>query len=420
MYDPSWTEAVVIDGLTRLPRLQNLQLIFNRHAVFERSPGNLQLDRLSGLKRFSLSGNYIHHPPGIVRGLAGLIAKSPQLVHLEVKLGHMGIYPQPLTLHDVLNNVPEDRPLRLTHLALNRIWVCIDSFTLPHLRSLVSLDLRNLGASSTLTSESQERVYSTSDICAILKRENIYLKQVVVSDVGVFDYICSYSGLETLDLCSISFNNVEESNIFARQFYKSVLPHLVGSLQVLKIQPKREGQWCYNPEAVNQSVALSLCNKLRSLSIAFNSSSFIQSISHLDRVLHRYKDNLDDSVSSLINLSLSLPSLSELCIVIPSLGFGSDVIILNESESNAVMFYHNNVTELVERSVIGFSLQVGGSRLNSGSIPPDIWVGRKKMYQYQALDDGVGHGYKLTYHRLWDPYEYFDDNEAVMTTVVSP
>jgi hypothetical protein len=302
MYDPSWTEATVIDSLTRLSHLQDLQLILNRHAVFESSPGNLQLDHLSGLKKITLSGNHIHRPPGIVSGLAGLIAKSPQLVHLEVKLGHWGISRQTPTLHDVLNKVPEDRPLRLTHLALNRIFVCVDSSTLPHLRSLVSLDLRNLCAPSNLTddvdltSERRERACSTSDICAILKRENIHLKQVVVSDVGVFDYLCSYSGLETLDLCSMSFNNVKESNTFARKFYKLVLPHLADSLQVLKIQPEHEGRWCYNPEDAFQSVALSQCNKLRSLSVALTSTSFIRSISHLDRVLHQYKDNLDDAV----------------------------------------------------------------------------------------------------------------------------
>jgi hypothetical protein len=216
------------------------------------------------LKKFSLSGNHIHRPRDIISGLAGLIAKSPHLVHLEVKVGCNGIFPETPTLHDLLSKVPEDHPLQLTHLTLNRTGICIDSFTLPHLRSLISLDLKNLPAPSNLidnadlTSERLERACSTSDICAILKQEGIYLKHLVVTDVGVFDYLCSYSGLETLDLCSMSFNSVKESNTSARTFYKSVLPQLVHSLQVLKIQPKHEGQWCFNPEDDFQCVALSV------------------------------------------------------------------------------------------------------------------------------------------------------------------
>ena len=212
-----------------------------------------------------------------------------------------------LTLHDLLSKVPEDHPLQLTHLALNSTGIRIDSFTLPHLRSLISLDLRNLPAPSNVidnpdvSSERLERACSTYDICAILKQEGIYLKHVVVSDAeGVFDYLCSYSGLETLDLCSISFDSVQESNTSAQTFYKSVLPQLVHSLQVLKIQPKQEGRWCFNPEDDFQSVALFQCNKLRSLSVALNSTSFLRSIdffySSRDSVIHQFKDSLGDEV----------------------------------------------------------------------------------------------------------------------------
>ena len=304
MYDPSWTEAAVIRGLTRLPQLQDLQLILNRHAPFERSVGHIQLDCLSGLKKISLSGNHIHFPPDIISGLAGLVAKSPQLVHLEVKLGYRGISLETPTLHDVLNKVPEDHQLQLTHLALSRTGIRIDSSTLPHLRSLISLDLRNLPISSirtddadlTGTSERLGWACSTSDVCAILKKEGIYLKHVVVSDVGAFEYLCSYSGLETLDLCSMNFDTVEESHTSARGFYKFILPQLVHSLQVLKIQPKHEGRWCFEPKDIFQSLALSQCYKLRSLSVALNSTTFLQFVDILDRSLHYLRDNFHDEV----------------------------------------------------------------------------------------------------------------------------
>ena len=286
MYEHSWTDAAVIRGLTRLPQLQDLQLIFNRDA---QSIGHIQVDRLSGLKKISISCNYVHRPRDIVSGLGGLVARSPQLVHLEVNLYHNGISAEIPTLHDVLNKVPEDHPLQLTHLALNRTGICVDSSTLPHLRSLISLDLRNLPFSCNLIDN--ERACSTSDICAILKQEGIYLKHVLVSDIGVFDYLCSYSGLETLDLLNMSFNSDEESNTSACTFYRSVLPQLAHSLQVLKIQPMDEGRWCFNPEDDFQSVVFSQCNKLRSLSVALNAISGIHSINN-----YSFKDNLDDAV----------------------------------------------------------------------------------------------------------------------------
>jgi hypothetical protein len=251
------------------------------------------------LKKISL----LDDDTSLVDSLAGLIAKSPQLVHLEFKLGHHAVFLETAsTLHDVLSKVPVDHPLQLTHLALNRMGICIDSFTLPHLRSLTSLDLRNVPVHSHITdigtTETLKWSSSTSDICAILKQEGIYLKHVVVSDVDVFDYLCSYSGLETLDLCSMSFNSVEESNTSARTFFKTVLPHLVHSLQVLKIQPEEEGRWCFDPEDDFQVVALSQCNKLRSLSVALNSTSVVGSINFFSRdcVLHQYEDNLNDAV----------------------------------------------------------------------------------------------------------------------------
>ena len=246
----------IMDGSCSHPRPNQATTASRSSTNFKswRAVGNIQ-NRLSKLK-FSVSVCHVDCPRNIISGLAELIARSPQLVHLEVNLDHhycKSPKTRTPTLHDVLSKVPEDHPLQLTHLALNRTGTCIDSFTLVHLRSLISLDVRNLRPPSTLmddsdadlTSERLDQFCSTSDICAILKQEGIYLKHVIVSDVGAYDYLCSYSGLETLDLCFIDFRTVEESNTSAHTFFKFVLPQLVHSLQVLKTQPFREGQWCF-------------------------------------------------------------------------------------------------------------------------------------------------------------------------------
>ena len=160
-----------------------------------------------------------------------------------------------LTLRDVLSKVPEDHPLQLTHLALNKTGICIDSFTFPHLHSLTSLELRNLPSPSNyfanLANPGQEWVNSTSisDTFAILK-EGIPPKHVV-SDVGVFDYLCSYSCLETLDLCCMWLDSHEETNRSARTFFCRIELYIIFTVYHFH-------SW--------------------------------------DCVLHQYKDNLDDAV----------------------------------------------------------------------------------------------------------------------------
>ena len=79
IYDPSWTEATAASKCSTT---------LNRDGSFERTVGHtyIQLDRLSGLEKFSLAGDHIinihrhhwlWHAGDIISGLAGLIAKSP-------------------------------------------------------------------------------------------------------------------------------------------------------------------------------------------------------------------------------------------------------------------------------------------------------------------------------------------------------
>ena len=118
-------------------------------------------------------------------------------------------------------------------------------------------------------------------------------------------------------------------------------------------------------------------------------------------------------------MSLSLPCLSEICIVIPSFGLGSDIILLTEWTT----FHVDAVMQFIEHSVTAFSLQIGGIELQSRQILPDLWIDGKKLYRYQPLDGGVTQSYQLSYHKppqshVYD--EYKQDNTAIMQTVVRP
>jgi hypothetical protein len=197
------------------------------------------------LKKISLAGCCTNYRSHVINTLAEAIAKSPELVHLEVDsttLSHRS--PEIPTLHELLAKVPEASPLRLTHLKLHGMCARIDSVTLPHLRSLLYLNLdlyvpkptdseffdRTRGFSSTIT-----------DIYAILNREKIHLKNVLthVDDV-ILDYLSSYSGLEALELFFSDYDNTGKSDALSYRFYKSVLAKHADSIQYLEIRQSYE------------------------------------------------------------------------------------------------------------------------------------------------------------------------------------
>ena len=83
------------------------------------------------------------------------------------------------------------------------------------------------------------------------------------------------------------------------------------------------------------------------------------------------------------------------------------------------MFYGTIVMGLVTRSITKFSLHVGSINTpHNGQSLPDIWVDGKKLYQYRTKVDEGRQRYMLTYEKLFDPYQYMEDNSAVITTVL--
>jgi hypothetical protein len=282
---------IIMDALTGLSNIQDMQLSF-----FGGLLPLLQLDRLSGLKKISLSGNCNNFHSDIIDGIAEAIAKSPDLVSLEVKLH---IYNPEATLHDLLSKVPQGSPLRLTHLVLAGMSVRMDSLTLPHLRSLVYLN-----SDFPFIDPTRRCASKIPGIYAALNREKIHLNHVVVGMVDdvILDYLQSYSGLETLKVSPTTFSTAAQSDAMSYRLYNSVLPKHADSIQVLDIQPSYEGRWCYNLEDV--PVVLAQCKKLRSLSIALTSGA----VEAPDQLTtdpsqlcpsyepQRYRDKFDDMV----------------------------------------------------------------------------------------------------------------------------
>lgn len=388
--DPSWTQSTVIDALTGLPHLQGFRLTLHGDPF-----PLLQLDRLSGLKRISLSGNCTDYRSHIICGLAEAIAKSPQLTHLEVDTKMYDASPETPTLHDLLSKVPQSSPLRLTHLSLHWMHARVDSVTLPHLRSLVSLNLYHIHAPPSTDDESIDHMWkrpsTIPDFYAALNREKIHLKQVLINEIVtdvILDYLGSYSGIEALEFNSISFNSAAESDALSKRLYVSVLPKHVDSIRMLTIRPAYEGGWCYNQHDISQAAVLSQCNKLKSLSVALIS---VEAPPSADRYTLGYRD-VDDTISFLINLSLSLPYVSEISI------FSAGLAAHRHSFcGNPIIEHARRVAEIVVRGVTNFKL---GDREHFRQVLPDIWV---DGYQYRILDNWPGQGYKQSYvtPRVW-------------------
>jgi hypothetical protein len=86
------------------------------------------------------------------------------------------------------------------------------------------------------------------------------------------------------------------------------------------------------------------------------------------------------------------------------------------------MFYGTFVTGLALCSITEFSPHTGIDDIpHIGQLLPDIWVdGKRLLFQYQTHADEEREGYMLTYQKPFDPYQYMEDDAAVVTTVLSP
>jgi len=162
---------------------------------------------------------------------------------------------------------------------------------------------RAIGGQATLISS------TVSDIFATLTVEKIHLRHIIIDDLNyaVLSYLESYSSiLERLEMIRIYCMSAEESDALAEHFYSSVLPKHAKTIQVLKIQPTFEGEWCYSPQV---AAALSQCQRLASLTIVLPPTVPIKPSHSSDPSDGPY--NFDHMFTSMADLALKLPHLKE-------------------------------------------------------------------------------------------------------------
>lgn len=270
--DPVWTRPTVIDSLASLPSLTEFQLKLSYN-----SAGNLQLNRLSGLHKLIVSGTCDNYRENVSKRLGELIAHSPQLEHLDLHNVQFFADEKQPTLHDLLEKVPRNRPLRLKHLGLEGWCTRLDATTLPHLTSLGSFKLlHNLVAKSHPKPSQQlcETCSTNDEIWNTLRKNGVVLSGLVTDLVtdGLLDYLSSYTGLESLKFTYATSSTWQESDRLADKFYHNVLPRHVDSLAQLYIKPGFEGRWCFSQEIIP---ILSRCRKLLELTIGIKSNEVL-------------------------------------------------------------------------------------------------------------------------------------------------
>jgi hypothetical protein len=90
-------------------------------------------------------------------------------------------------------------------------------------------------------------------------------------------------------------------------------------------------------------------------------------------------------ISSLINISLSLPNLTDIRIIIPNREIDRDAIC-----GSGNVIHKERIRETMDRVITGFKLEDG--RYSTHGLP-DISVDERQVYRYQPLSDGR-EGYK--------------------------
>jgi hypothetical protein len=277
---PKWTGKSIITGLTSLPLLEDVELI-NMTA----SCTGLPLNQLAGLRRIVLSG-YCDDSDGfrknIVQQLGHVIANCPQLSHLDVESGLYREDNTP-TLHDLLGKVSPGNPLPLKHLGLTDWRMRLDSITLPHLKSIVSLKIDNnmLPLTSNVTDSSPSHHsdnipllddYSSEnhEIWETLQKEGIYPTRITTDIINdaLLNYLASHPGLEELTFTYANSSNRAKSNELADKFYWRVLPKHIASLTKLTINATFEGNWCFGRHNVS---IISRAQGLVHLAVGLNS-----------------------------------------------------------------------------------------------------------------------------------------------------
>ncbi|KAF8128493.1 hypothetical protein K438DRAFT_1984485 [Mycena galopus ATCC 62051] len=209
-------------------------------------------ERLTNLRTLTVTSSNEIYLAGVCRSLQNAVRNSPDLSFLHLGTDHAWGIPSRLSFADLFPDLAE--PLRLTGLRMDRYNLRLDHSTIPHLRSLKSLQLF--------------RVYP--EIWDSLRQESIHLIEIHTDTIeeSLLEYLSSYSGLEHLIIACAGGKSEVEANRRANEFFTNALPHHTRSLVALGCRGHWEGRWSFG---MHNAGVLAQLQNLTSLCMNVNS-----------------------------------------------------------------------------------------------------------------------------------------------------
>jgi hypothetical protein len=265
--EQEWAVLLLFDALGSLPLLQDLHL----RCWFLPKP-SWQLRQLPHIVKFTFTcacglDNY----RSIIAPVARFIGcTQPKLKTLIIADQQSYTNENTPNFDDFLSETPDSAFLNITHLSLSGLFVGLDATVIPHLRSLISLHIKNIFSPSGQASGNPGP--SSGNVWPSLRLENVYLQEIVTDDVqlALIEYLASFSGLRRLRLTQASryCTSPLASDQLAIEFYGRALQNHVHSLESLEIDASYEGNWCF---ASHCSDIIKRCACLTSLKLSINS-----------------------------------------------------------------------------------------------------------------------------------------------------
>lgn len=258
---------------TVMEALRTLTSITSLHIDISRCRLEVPFHWFTGLQEISTSGTGGEYHNGTFENLARMVAQSPQLNSIKMKSTLRFRVPldKSQSLHQLFQYYPKDAPpLRLRTLLLDTCLLRLDNITIPHLKHLTSLTIKNIKDTSEsrpvwsipeseeVEAEQKRWGSNLQEIWSVILKANIFLEEITVDVVppALVTYLSSYSGLKTLKLAT---DGREHSDYLANQFYSKSLANHVQSLRILGIQAIYEGSWCvgdHNLSLISQCINL--------------------------------------------------------------------------------------------------------------------------------------------------------------------
>lgn len=169
------------------------------------------------------------------------IANNPDLTHLV--LYQTRILPGLISLSDLFEDIPSERPLRLKHIRLSSHYYQITPTILPHIRSLRSLNVHF---------PFRHGAHEVDTVWSALQHEEIYVSEIQTSRVTsrFLEYLRHFNHLSVLSICGSGCTGNEFDAQNMTILLKILEQH---SMRRLRIEPFNWGKWsqCCNQASIN-------------------------------------------------------------------------------------------------------------------------------------------------------------------------